>query len=217
MEQLPQVIRLGQVSSANTSLADLWSAAPAPAPFTVVVADSQTAGRGRMGRTWTAPRATSMLASILVPVAQRVAPWLPLLAGVAVRQLAGFLLPSRSIELKWPNDVRVVAASGPKKLSGILCQYLGSREGDVSGVEWVAVGIGINLSQTASELPGDGAASVALEGGPSVDPALLALGCATSLRDLLDEDHSSLRELAEANCSTIGRISRGEGTDAISG
>jgi BirA family transcriptional regulator, biotin operon repressor / biotin---[acetyl-CoA-carboxylase] ligase len=90
----------------------------------VVVADHQTAGHGRLGRTWEAPPGTALLASFVMPARALAS----LAAGVAAANACG--PPSR---LKWPNDVLL----GGAKLAGVLAELHGDR---------VIVGIGVNLS-----------------------------------------------------------------------
>ena len=123
----------------------------------VVVAEHQTAGRGRLDRTWvTPPRAALTLSALLTPTAVPAKrwPWLPLLTGVAVakavRRLGG--VPA----LKWPNDVLMA----DRKLAGILVERV-ERPDRAGGA--AVVGIGMNVSTTAEELPAT-ATSLLLEG-----------------------------------------------------
>jgi BirA family transcriptional regulator, biotin operon repressor / biotin---[acetyl-CoA-carboxylase] ligase len=138
----------------------------------VVVAEHQTAGRGRLDRTWvTPPKAALTLSVLLTPTdvpAQRW-PWLPLLTGVAVaravRRVGG---PAPT--LKWPNDVLM---SG-RKLAGILIERVERVDRpdrpdrpDGSGGSAAVVGIGMNVSTTSEELPASAratATSLLLEG-----------------------------------------------------
>jgi len=111
------------------------SLALAGAPHgTVVTADEQSAGRGRQGRTWTAPAGRALLGSIVIrqPVAL-----LPLAAGVAVAEAVG-----SSARLKWPNDVLVDG----RKVAGILVEGR-PQEG------WTVVGIGLNVAVRAADFP----------------------------------------------------------------
>jgi BirA family biotin operon repressor/biotin-[acetyl-CoA-carboxylase] ligase len=130
----------------------------------VLVAEHQVSGRGRLDRTWTSPPRAGITVSVLlrpdVPAARR--GWLPLLTGVAlaesVAEVTG-VLPS----LKWPNDL--LARDG-LKLAGILAETSGSA---------VVVGVGLNVSTAADELPDTGT-SLARITGATVDraPVLLA-------------------------------------------
>jgi len=132
--------------STGSTNADLLARVAAGAPEGVVLAaEEQTAGRGRLGRSWVSPPRAALTFSLLVrpdtvPPARR--GWLPLLAGVsvasAVRAAAGV-----DARLKWPNDV----LAGPAKLAGILAEAAGDA---------VVVGIGLNVSTEPSELPPPG-------------------------------------------------------------
>jgi BirA family transcriptional regulator, biotin operon repressor / biotin---[acetyl-CoA-carboxylase] ligase len=135
-----------------------------PRPWRVVVAEHQSAGRGRMLRQWEAPPGTSLAMSCVVPASvDRAADlgWLPMLAGMAMRDA---LVDVATIDcrLKWPNDVLAKEnAADPEapwlKISGILCEM-------VPGAELVVIGAGVNIDQTRSELPVETATSLALCG-----------------------------------------------------
>jgi BirA family biotin operon repressor/biotin-[acetyl-CoA-carboxylase] ligase len=106
----------------------------------VVVADHQTAGRGRQGRTWEAPAGSSLLMSVLLkPPAERPLPQVALVAGTAVAD-ALELLTELAVQIKWPNDVMMRRT----KVAGILAE---ARDGAV------VLGIGVNLNQAHDELP----------------------------------------------------------------
>jgi BirA family transcriptional regulator, biotin operon repressor / biotin---[acetyl-CoA-carboxylase] ligase len=149
--------------------------------WTVVLADAQTGGRGREGRKWASPPGGLYLSVLLRPRFEKVG-LLPLAAGVAVAE-AAMELGVRT-ELKWPNDV---LASG-RKLAGILSEAASGP----AGVEWVALGIGVNVSQGAASLPAELAGlatSLAEEGArdvpvDTVAAAVLArlAGCYAVLR-----------------------------------
>jgi BirA family biotin operon repressor/biotin-[acetyl-CoA-carboxylase] ligase len=154
---------------------------------TVVIAEEQTAGRGRLGRTWESSRGVNLYMSILLrpSMAPWLAPQLSLVAGVAVAETVRD--EGVDARIKWPNDVVVLNAEprasdeGPdvrpspargslKKLSGILTEI----EAESDRVAFVVVGIGVNLNSDAShfspELEGK-ATSVLLERGRNVDRA----------------------------------------------
>jgi BirA family biotin operon repressor/biotin-[acetyl-CoA-carboxylase] ligase len=106
----------------------------------LVVADHQTAGRGRLGRSWEAPAGTALLFSLLLkPPAERRAPELSLVAGIAVADALERTL-GLSVQIKWPNDVMLRR----KKIAGCLAE---ARDGAV------VLGIGVNVNQTRPELP----------------------------------------------------------------
>jgi BirA family biotin operon repressor/biotin-[acetyl-CoA-carboxylase] ligase len=107
---------------------------------TVAIADFQTSGRGRLGRSWEAPPGEALLASVLLkPPVDRPLPQLALVAGVAVAD-ALERLTGLAVQIKWPNDVMLRRT----KVAGILAE---ARDGAV------ALGIGVNLNQTRDRLP----------------------------------------------------------------
>ena len=112
--------------------------------WTVVAADRQTGGRGREGRTWVSPAGGLYLSVLLRPRAD-VASRLPLAAGVAVAEAAEE--HGVTAELKWPNDVLV----GGRKLAGILSEAASGAE----GVDWVVLGIGVNVALDEAALPAE--------------------------------------------------------------
>jgi BirA family biotin operon repressor/biotin-[acetyl-CoA-carboxylase] ligase len=125
---------------------------------TVLVAERQTRGRGRLGRQWVSEPGAALTFSVLlrpagVPPASR--GWLPLLAGVAVA--AGIRAQTGlDVSLKWPNDVLTPGG----KLAGIL----GEQTGDA-----VVVGIGLNVGDLPASVPGGSATSLAVMGATGVD------------------------------------------------
>ena len=106
----------------------------------IVVADHQTAGRGRLGRSWEAPPGTAVLFSILLkPPSERVVPQLSLVAGIAVADTIERAL-GLSVQIKWPNDVMLRR----RKVAGCLAE---ARD------DAVVLGIGVNVNQTQAQLP----------------------------------------------------------------
>jgi BirA family transcriptional regulator, biotin operon repressor / biotin---[acetyl-CoA-carboxylase] ligase len=114
----------------------LGSSLPAGA---LAVCDFQRAGRGRLGRSWTAPAGTAILCSILLrPPADRRASELSLLGGLAVAETIE-RTTGLTAEIKWPNDVLL----GGRKIAGVLAEVAG---------ETVVLGIGLNVNQRPEEL-----------------------------------------------------------------
>lgn len=151
-----------EIGSTNDACA--FAAREGEAEGLVVVAESQTGGRGRLGRTWVSPPRAGLTFSMLlrpsVPAARK--PWLPLLVGVAAaREVARRC--ELDVRLKWPNDLLV----GGRKVGGLLAEVAGDA---------VVVGVGINVSTRAGELPREDATSLALETGGMVDRGPLLLG-----------------------------------------
>ena len=153
---------VAEIGSTNAALV---AAAAADEPEgAVLVAEHQVAGRGRLDRVWTSPPRAGLTVSFLlrpdVPAARR--GWLPLLTGVALAEAVGEVTGVRA-SLKWPNDL--LALDG-RKLAGILAEGSGTA---------VVVGVGLNVSTTATELPDTGT-SLSRVTGATVDraPVLLA-------------------------------------------
>ena len=106
----------------------------------LVVADHQTAGRGRLGRSWEAPAGTALLFSVLLkPPPERHSPELSLVAGIGVADALERTL-GLSVQIKWPNDVMLRR----QKVAGCLAE---ARDGAV------VLGVGVNIEQTRDELP----------------------------------------------------------------
>ncbi|SDQ87669.1 biotin--[acetyl-CoA-carboxylase] ligase [Thermostaphylospora chromogena] len=150
--------RITVVDSTGSTNADLARAAREGAPEgSVLVAEVQTAGKGRLGRSWTAPPRSALTFSFLlrprVPVARH--GWLPLLAGLGV--VSGVRRVGEvEARLKWPNDVLI----GERKLAGVLAERVDDA---------VIVGIGLNVGLRAEELPVATATSLAVAGAASTD------------------------------------------------
>ncbi|WP_372728704.1 biotin--[acetyl-CoA-carboxylase] ligase [Nocardioides sp.] len=166
----------------------------------VVVAEHQTSGRGRLDRTWQTPDRAALTFSVLLrPKAAPAAwPWLPLLAGYAV----GRALEEVGLRagLKWPNDVLL----DDLKVAGILTELVETPDGPAA-----VVGIGLNVSTTAEELPVDTATSLALAGATGLDRTDLL---ATLLRTLHTEyaawqagNGAELRAAYTRACVSLGR------------
>lgn len=138
------ITRLDRVDSTSSHLLAL--ARQGAPEWSVVIADTQTGGRGRLGRTWASPPGNLFL-SVLLRRAWR--PGLPdslvpLVAGVAVaKSLAGIA----DVRLKWPNDI----LCGGRKLGGILAEGIVST----GRLEGIVVGVGVNLELDPGSLPAD--------------------------------------------------------------
>jgi BirA family transcriptional regulator, biotin operon repressor / biotin---[acetyl-CoA-carboxylase] ligase len=113
---------------------------------TVVLADSQTKGKGRMARVWHSPAGSNIYTSLILRpnFGPARAPQISLVAGVAVAELVEQYCPGR-VELKWPNDVQV----DEKKVCGILAQMKTVTE----DVDFMVVGIGINVNIKQNQFP----------------------------------------------------------------
>src|SRR4051794_13584581 len=163
----------------------------------VLIAEEQTAGRGRLDRSWQAPARSSLLMSVLLRPESAPSTWtlLPFVAGVAVAEAARGV-GQLSAELKWPNDVLVDG----RKLGGILVERVESA---------VIVGIGVNVSLRSTELPVPTATSVALAGGVAdrevlAKEVLRALARRHDAWQAADGASSAILPAYREICATIG-------------
>jgi BirA family biotin operon repressor/biotin-[acetyl-CoA-carboxylase] ligase len=217
------------VDETGSTNADLAAAAQeGAAEGLVLVAEAQSAGRGRLDRVWLAPpRAALTLSVLLRPTVPAVRlGWLPLLAGVALVEAVG---PHAPVALKWPNDVLVRMGAekdrdprnedrerigsgmtdGDRKCCGILAEA-------VPGA--VVIGIGLNVAQRADELPEPidpaavGPTSLALAGA-SVDRGELLISVLSAFSHWYGRWHATAGDPAACGlmtayrsaCLTIGR------------
>jgi BirA family biotin operon repressor/biotin-[acetyl-CoA-carboxylase] ligase len=199
----PSIVRLGRVESTQT-IAFALAADGAP-DGTVVVADSQAAGRGRRGRAWLDEPGASLLASIVMRprLAPARLPGLSLAAGVAVAEAltrAAGVTP----RLKWPNDVLV----NGRKIAGILLE---SRFGAETERATTILGIGVNLTQRV--FPADlvqRATSLWLVSGRRVDRDALLTALLDTLVDwrkrLERQGFAPVRERWRALADTLGKV-----------
>jgi len=135
------------VVTAGSTMIDVERLAGQGAPEgSVVVAEEQTAGRGRRGRHWESPQYAGLWMSLLLRPERSIdrVGWLPLVVGVgvvrALRAVAGV-----DVRLKWPNDVVVVRDGEVGKVAGLLAERLADGA--------VIIGLGVNVSQEVDELP----------------------------------------------------------------
>jgi BirA family biotin operon repressor/biotin-[acetyl-CoA-carboxylase] ligase len=208
-----QAVEVSTVTgSTNADL--LARAAAGAAEGLVLITEEQSAGRGRLGRAWVSPPRAALTFSLLlrprgIPPARR--GWLPLLAGVAVATTVR-AVAAVDAQLKWPNDILV----GPAKLGGILAEAAGDA---------VVIGIGLNVSTEAAELPPPGPGAL-----PATSLLLSSPGAAVPTREALlgeilagaerwyqawrqgdgDPERSGLRATYIRLCGTIDRPVRVE-------
>lgn len=201
----PVPVLVASTGSTNDDVAAL--AAAGAVEGTSVVAEEQTAGRGRLDRIWASPAGGGLWVSVLVrPGEVAVERWglLSLAAGLAAVDSLETACRVRA-ELKWPNDVVVVAAAcggdgGLRKLGGILSQSVGP--------DAIVVGVGINVGLYSDDLPRKSASSVLLEGGNPDRPALL-VALLTAFSNRLEQWRSADPGLLadyRRLCATIGRL-----------
>jgi len=170
-------------------------------PGTVVLADEQTAGRGRAGRTWLAPPGRALLLSILLRPGARAPLAAPLLAGLATARAIERTTGVRT-GIKWPNDIVVEG----KKLAGILCETAAGP-----GPDYLVVGIGINVLQEEDDWPPElraHATSLRLLTGRAIPRGPLAGALIAETRALVGDTPAltpALRRELEARDTLRGR------------
>lgn len=209
---------VAEAASTNAALA-AQAAAGAPSGQ-VLIAEHQTAGRGRLDRTWITPPRSGVTMSVLVrphdvPLSRW--PWLALLTGLAVA--AAVRREARvTAGLKWPNDVVV----GDRKLAGVLVERVESG----SALPAAILGMGLNVSLRPEDLPMAKATSIVAEGGATADRTVLARSVLRTLEGLLGDwqrhcgDASSGLQSAYVDaCTTVGQRVRVvlSTTDAVEG
>ncbi|GLY95652.1 biotin--[acetyl-CoA-carboxylase] ligase [Actinoplanes sp. NBRC 103695] len=209
--------RLDIRAATGSTNADATEAALAGEPEgLVVVAEQQVAGRGRRDRTWVSPPGAGLTLSVLLrpgDVPSRRWGWLPLLAGVALRD-AVHRITELDATLKWPNDLLVHDQQSQlsSKCAGILAEVAGDA---------VVVGIGLNVTTRVGELPpvtGLPATSLQIAGAKSTDREPLVKALLRSLEQWYvgwrdaggDAEMCGLLGAYRRGCSTIGRDVRVE-------
>ncbi|MGJ9462792.1 biotin--[acetyl-CoA-carboxylase] ligase [Actinotignum sp. GS-2025e] len=152
-------------TSTQDDLAELWlSSGGAPAPGLVcgLIADEQSDGRGRMGRSWFSTKDGSLLFSVLIAVPEVVRAelsWVTFAGALAARAALEKL--GADVAISWPNDI--VTRPHAAKLAGLLGEVVST---DAAGNIGVVLGVGINLGLRAAELPTPTSASLATAGFP---------------------------------------------------
>ncbi|RED58726.1 biotin--[acetyl-CoA-carboxylase] ligase [Cohnella phaseoli] len=173
---------------------------------TLVIAEQQTNGRGRMGRSWVSPAGKGIWMSLLLrpPVPLPLAPQLTLLAAVALSRAIAQQLPMLEIGIKWPNDLLV----GGKKISGILLESAAEDE----RLSYVVVGLGISANLDVEDYPEglmDKAISLKIASGATVDRSELIAAVLEQFEQLyklyLEQGFAPIRTLWEARSVTLGK------------
>ena len=180
------------------------------------VAETQTAGRGRRGREWLSPSGAGIYASVVLrpTLALSDAPLTTIAAALATSECvrAETDLP---VQIKWPNDVLVRG----RKVAGLLTEM----SAEMAGVEYVVVGVGINVNSESSDLPSDRlmypASSIKQETGHRVERARVLANWLNALERWMDElvthGGGALVKEWEARCGTIGKDVRVSGSKGI--
>ncbi len=192
------------LSSTNETLKEM---AEAGAPEgTVVIAEEQTRGKGRLGRSWSSPRGRGIWFSTLLKpsVSPRETPVFTLLAAVAVMRALHAALPRLAAGIKWPNDILIQG----RKACGILTEL----KAEADRLHYLVIGIGLNVNQEAADFPPglEGVAtSLYLECGEVLKRLPLAVSMLQSLDDLYGAYRTAgfgpLLEEWKAKNITLGR------------
>lgn len=182
-------------------------AADGAAEGTVVIAESQTKGRGRLGRAWASPPFCNLYISIILrpQIAAAVAPQIGLVAGLAVVEAVEAVDDGvAGAAIKWPNDVVIDG----RKLAGILTEM----DADEDWVRFVIVGIGVNLNGTADDFPAelrDKAIALCAVAGRPIDRVAFANGLLSRLEQRYDvfvrQGFAALRAVWEGRSCLTGR------------
>ncbi|WP_055555894.1 biotin--[acetyl-CoA-carboxylase] ligase, partial [Streptomyces kanamyceticus] len=206
---------LDVVASTGSTNSDLVGRAGELPEGAVLVAEEQSAGRGRLDRQWSAPARSGLFFSVLLKPAEVPVErwgWLPLLTGVAV---ATGLSRAAGVDtaLKWPNDLLVTVKGAERKAGGILAERAGPVDGG-----GVVVGVGLNVTLREDELPVPTAGSLGLAGAATTDRDPLLRAVLRSFEQWYgdwraaggDPGASRLQETYAAGCATLGRTVRAE-------
>ncbi|WP_438445640.1 biotin--[acetyl-CoA-carboxylase] ligase [Gorillibacterium sp. sgz5001074] len=173
---------------------------------TLVVAERQTAGRGRLGRHWHSPKGKGIYMSLVVrpDIPLHLMPHMTLLAAVALCRAIRKTVPSVSPGIKWPNDLLLRG----RKISGILMESSAENE----ALQYIVAGIGISCNLEAEDYPEElkeKATSLLIESGAKVDRAELIASFLFQLEEMFqlyrEQGFAPIRTLWEASSATIGR------------
>ena len=179
--EIGRIIR--QVESTGSTNADLAQMADGDSSLPdgfVLLADRQTAGKGRQGRSWTSPPLSGLTFSVLLKpaVPPLRASTLPLVVGLAVAQAVSRLVPNCRVGLKWPNDIQIDG----RKLCGILCEMRAEGE----HVRHIVAGIGINVNLSVTDMPPE-IAAIATSFSIAADHPFDRLKVLDAILDSLDQ------------------------------
>jgi BirA family biotin operon repressor/biotin-[acetyl-CoA-carboxylase] ligase len=212
---LGQVIHsYGEVPSTNDLAKEL--AEEGAGHGEVVIAEAQTAGRGRRGRVWSSPPGRNLYFSVVLrpDLPPMRAAELTLVASLAVCD--ALRQSGVAAGIKWPNDL----LAGGRKIAGILTELAAEPE----RVQWVVLGVGVNVNARRDDFPEelrDEATSVMIERGQAAPRALFAAACLTALETWLDthaeNGFAPIREAWRQRSITLGRsvIVRADGRELI--
>lgn len=196
----PRLEIVEQTGSTNADLTSRVGDLQGWPHLSVLVTADQTAGRGRLDRTWVAPAGASLAISVLLRdlPAPGVRGWIPLAAGAAMAGAVAAQLPGRAVGVKWPNDVLVEG----RKICGILAE---------AASDAVVIGAGVNTAMSTDQLPVPTATSFAALDA-EVDADRLLTDYLRALEAYLsalaaagDAGASGLHAIVAERCVTLGQ------------
>ncbi|MBA3753746.1 MAG: biotin--[acetyl-CoA-carboxylase] ligase [Nitrospira sp.] len=177
-----------------------------------ILAECQTVGRGRRGRTWHSPAQGNIYSSVIVVPAQeanRSGPWLswvPLFSALAVTDCLSSHT-GLAVSVKWPNDLLI----GEKKLGGILCEQTSTPDKTMA----IVIGIGLNINAELDSFPQElkgSTTSLAAEWGRPVDRVIILADLLLRLEQRLDrlflQGPAGMIDEFTQRCSTLGQSVR---------
>lgn len=198
-----ELVCLEETDSTNARAHELGEAGAADG--TVVIADQQSAGKGRLGRRWSSPAGVNLYASVLLrpELPPRFAPQLTFVSAVAVARAVGEI-SGLAAEVKWPNDILLAG----RKVAGLLNEMSAETE----RIHYVILGIGVNLNMAPEQFPDDlryPATSVAIETGRPVSRLAFTRSLLRQLDDLyqlfLQQGIEPILQLWQALFPLLGR------------
>ncbi len=175
---------------------------------TLVLADTQRAGRGRRGRQWHSPPGRHLYCSVILRISPEQTRYLTIIPLASALAVADAILDSTAIQcrLKWPNDILI----GEKKVAGILCESVGAHPTPI-----IVIGIGINVNGGPEDFPQDLKKTAATLSG-NRDKPIDRTGLVSVLMNRLEErialiSSQTVQGLLDAyrvRCSTVGQLVR---------
>lgn len=184
----------------------------------VVFAESQTKGRGRLGRNWVSPAGKGLWMSVLLrpPLPPQCATQVTVAAAAALHRAIEARAGLKA-EIKWPNDILL----GGKKVCGILTEMSAETE----KIKYIVLGIGLNVNFESADFPPElraTATSLKIEAGKSFSRAEIAAGILRALNDtygaILKGQFEKIADEWESHCATVGReVEIDTGTRVIHG
>lgn len=202
----------GTIGSTNDELVAREAAARQPHGTALITLD-QTAGRGRLDRRWVAPAGSAVALSVVlrIPAGSPALGWVSMIGGLAARDAVARELLGLDVTVKWPNDVLVGVGGTERKVCGVRGELVATTSA-------VVLGIGINTTMSAADIPVPTATSIALmvtDRAADIDGLADRVASATldgvlnRVARILDSGGDArgagIAREADQHCSTLGR------------